>query len=116
MNEPQQFHSQGDQITLCMDHNKHTYSGPLGRALANPAGLGMHEAVLRHTSTGTGLMFFHGSKLIDGLWTTRDIVISNVCVMPFGYGFGDHRMFVFNVTLESLIWSTPTKVVRPSVW
>ncbi len=108
------MHRETRSPSLWTTTNTHTM-GPY-TALANPAGLGMHEAVLRHTTTGIGLMFFHGSKLIDGLWTTRDIVISNVCVMPFGYGIGDHRMFVLNVMLESLIWSTPTKVVRPSVW
>jgi hypothetical protein len=31
----------GDQIILFMDHNKHMYDGPLGRALANTSGLGL---------------------------------------------------------------------------
>jgi hypothetical protein len=97
-----------------MDHNKHTYNRPLGCAFAGPARLGMNEAVLRHTGTCTGATLFRGSKSIDGLWTTSNIVIPNVCMMPFGYGIGDHRMFVLNVTLESFIGSTPTKVVRPA--
>ncbi len=99
-----------------MDHNKHTYNGPLGRALANPARLGMHEAVLRHTGTLTGAAYSHGSKPIDRLWTTSNKVISNLCMMPFIYGIRDHRMFVLNATLESLIGSTPMKVVRPAAW
>jgi hypothetical protein len=32
-----------------MDHNEHTYDGPLGRALSDPEGVGLQEAVLRHT-------------------------------------------------------------------
>jgi hypothetical protein len=35
--------------------------------------------------------------------------------MPFGYGVGNHRMFVLEVTLESLIGKTPTKIVRPAL-
>jgi hypothetical protein len=86
-----------------MDHNKHTYFGPLGRALANTSSLGLQEAVLHHTGTRTGATFFRGSKLIDGLWVSSDIEISNVCIMPFGNGVGDHCMFVLDITVESLI-------------
>ncbi len=57
----------GDRIILFMDHNKHTYNRPLGRALADTSGLGLKEAVLHHTGTQTRATFFRGSKPIDGL-------------------------------------------------
>jgi hypothetical protein len=97
-----------------MDHNEHTYDGPLGRALSDPGRLGLQEAVLRQTGRRTGATFFRGSKPIDGLWVTSNIDIANACVMPFGYGIGDHQMFILNVTMESLIGKNPTKVVRPA--
>ncbi len=97
-----------------MDHNEHTYDGPLGRALSDPKGVGLQEAVLRHTGMRTGATFFRGSKPIDGLWVTSDIDIANACVMPFGYGIGDHRMFILDVTMESLVGKTPIKVVHPA--
>jgi hypothetical protein len=34
--------------------------------------------------------------------------------MPFGYGIGDHQMFVLDIILESLVGRNPTKVVRPA--
>jgi hypothetical protein len=86
-----------------MDHNKHTYDGPLGRALADTFGLALKEAVQQHTGKCTGATFFRGSKPIDGLWVSSKIKIANVCVMPFGYGVGNHRMFMLDITLESLI-------------
>ncbi len=95
-----------------MDHNEHTYNGPLGRVLADTEGLGLQEAVLCHTGKRTGATFFQGSKPIDGLWVTSDLDIANICVMPFGYGIGDHRMFVLDITMESLVGKNPTKVVR----
>jgi hypothetical protein len=95
-----------------MDHNEHTYNGPLGRALSDPEGVGLQEAVLRHTGKKTGATFFQGSKPIDGLWVTSGIEIANACVMPFGYGIGDHRMLIIDVTMESLVGKNPTKVVR----
>jgi hypothetical protein len=48
----------GDRIILFMDHNEHTYDGPLGRALLDPDGLGLQETVLRHTGRRTGATFF----------------------------------------------------------
>ncbi len=93
----------GDQIILFIDHNKHMYYGPLGRDLANTSNLGLQEAVLQHTGTQMGATFFRGSKPIEGLWVSSDIEISNICVMPFGYGDGDHCMFALDITLESLI-------------
>jgi hypothetical protein len=105
----------GDQIILFMVHNNHTYNGPLGRTLADTSGLGLQEAVLHHTGTQMGATFFRGSKLIDGLWVSSNIEILNVCVMPFGYGVGDHCMFVLDIMLESLIGKQPTKIVCPAL-
>ncbi len=108
------WRKEGNRIILFMDHNEHIYDGPLGRALAGTDGLRLQEAVLRHTGRKTGATFFRGSKPIDGIWVTSDIDISNACVMPFGYGIGDHRMFIFDVTMESLIGKNSTKVVQPA--
>jgi hypothetical protein len=47
------------------------------------------------------------------MWVWSDIDISNACVMPFGYGMGDHRAFILDVPLESLIGLDPVKIVRP---
>jgi hypothetical protein len=109
-----QWHLEGDKIILFMDHNKHIYDGPLGRALSDPGGLGLQEAVLRQTGRRTGATFFQGSKPINGLWVTSDIDIANACVMPFRYGIGDHQMFILDITMESLIGKNLTKVV-PSI-
>ncbi len=105
----------GDRIILFMDHNEHTYNGPLGRALADTSGLMLKEAVLQHTGKRTGATFFRRSKPIDRLWVSSKIEIANVCVMPFGYGVGNHWMFVLDITLESLIGKSPAKIVRPAL-
>ena len=94
-----------------MDHNDYVYDGQLGRALADPDGPGLCKAILYHTEKRTRATFFRGSKPIDGLWVTSDINISNACVMPFGYGVEDHRLFVLDVMIESLIGTCPSKIV-----
>jgi hypothetical protein len=97
-----------------MNHNEHTYDGPLGSALADMSNLGLREAVLHHTGTQMGATFFRGSKPINGLWVSSDIDTANVCIMLFGNGVGNHCMFVLNVTLESLIGKMPTKNSKSS--
>ena len=91
----------GDKIMLFMDHK-------------NPDGLAMKEAVYDFTGEKIGPTFFRGSRPIDGLWITDDINISNACVMPVGYGIGDHRMFIIDIPLICLVGEDPIKVVPAS--
>jgi hypothetical protein len=55
-----QWQSEGDRIILFMGHNEHTYNSPLGRVLTDMEGLGLQEAVLRHTCKRTGATFSGG--------------------------------------------------------
>jgi len=103
----------GDRIILFMDHNEHAIKGPLGRELGKKDGLDLREAILQYTGKSPGATFFRGSKPINGIWVSGDLDISNACVMPFGYGVGDHRAFVLDLPLESVIGINPVKIVRP---
>jgi hypothetical protein len=47
--------------------------------------------------------FFRGSKPIDGVWATQDIVITHACVMLAGFGIEDHQMFVIDVQEETIL-------------
>ncbi len=104
----------GEQIVLFMDHNKHIYDGMLGKALSNRDGLNLQEVILKQTGAPTGATFFRGSQPIDGLWASDNLDISNVCVMPFGYGVGDHRAFILDILLQSLVGVNPVQIVRPA--
>jgi hypothetical protein len=101
----------GDKIMLFMDHNKHITNGLLGKELGDRNELDLREAIFQHTGTSPGATFFRGFKPIGGLWVLGDIDISNACVMPFGYGVGDHRAFVLDLPLESLTGVDPVKIV-----
>jgi hypothetical protein len=102
----------GDKIILFMDHNEHVINGPLGKELGDRNGLDLQEAIVQHTGTSPGATFFRGSKPIDGIWVSNNLDISNASVMPFGYGVGNHRVFVLNIPLESLIGMDPVKIVQ----
>ena len=47
------------------------------------------------------------------MWVSGDLDISNACIMPFGYGVEDHRAFVLDILLESMVGIDPVKIVRP---
>ena len=79
---------------MCMDANEHIYKKSLGKSLTKTSGLAMNEVVGAFTNEPLGATFFRGSNPIDGVWATLDIVVTGTCVMPVGYGVGDHHMFV----------------------
>jgi hypothetical protein len=103
----------GARIILFIDHNKHVTNGPLGKQLGDKNGLNLQEAIVQHTGASPGATFFCGTKPINGMWVSDDLDISNACVMPFGYGVGNHRAFILDVPLELLIGTDPVKIVRP---
>ena len=75
----------------------------------------MKEVVGEFTARQFGATYFRGSKPIDGVWTTGDITVTNACVMPVGFGLGDHRLFVIDFATTTLVGSGTTTVVRPTL-
>ncbi len=70
----------------------------------------MKEVVGEFTGCKVGSTYFWGSKPIDGIWATADVEISNACIMPVGYGIGDHRMFIVDIVKSSLVGDTPFRI------
>ena len=103
---------QGDRLIVCMDANEDIYKKSIGKTLVGNKELGMGEAVGDFTGKRVGATFFRGNKLIDGVWTTDDIVITGVCIMPAGFGTGDHRLFVLDFLTSSLVGHNQPKIVR----
>jgi hypothetical protein len=97
-----------------MDANDHIYKGLIGQSLTNEAGLGMKEVIKDFTGEELGPTFFRGRIPIDGIWTTTDVQIANACVMPAGYGIGDHRLFVVDIVSSSIIGTDPPRIQRPT--
>ena len=101
----------GDKIILLIDHNKHATNRLLGILLRDRNRLDLREAIVQLTGTSPGATFFRGSKPINKIWVSGNINISNACVMPFGYGVGNHCAFILDAPLESLIRVDPVKIV-----
>ena len=106
------WRDEGDRLVVCLDANEHIYRKSIGKSLTNLEGLNMSEVVGEFTGKSLGPTFFRGGKPIDAVWATQDIVVTHACVMPAGFGNGDHRMFVIDFQEESLIGIEPFKVQR----
>ena len=107
-----QWREEGDRIIVCLDANENIYTKRIGHALTAVDGLAMREVVGDYTGRQIGATYFRGSQPIDGVWATRDIEILNACVMPVGYGMGDHRCFVIDIATASMVGRSPVKVKR----
>ena len=80
--------------------------------LTNVEGLAMNEVVGLFKGKKVGPTFFQGSSPIDGVWTTLDITIANECIMPVGYGTGDHCIFIIDIMASDIIGYNYQKIAR----
>jgi hypothetical protein len=69
----------------------------------------MKEVVGDYTGRWIGQHIFWGQLPIDGVWATRDVTVANACIMPAGYGIGDHRLFVIDLHTSSLVGTGPLR-------
>lgn len=104
---------EGNRLVVCLDANENIYRKSIGKALTNTEGLGLKEVVGSFTGRQIGPTYYRGRTPIDGIWATPDISIAGACIMPAGFGIGDHRMFVIDLHTDSLIGLQPQKIVRP---
>jgi hypothetical protein len=86
----EEWRNKGDRLIVCLDTNKDIYKKSIGKALTNKDGLHLSVVVGDFTGKQIGATFFHRSKPIDGVWATPDIVITHACIMPAGFGVGNH--------------------------
>jgi hypothetical protein len=107
------WREQGDRIIVCMDANEDIYRKSIGRTLTDEEGLNMREVVGDYTGQKIGATYFRGSKPIDAVWATPDVEVVGACVMPAGFGVGDHRLFQVDFRATSLVGAAPPKIVRP---
>ncbi len=92
---------------MCLDANEDIYEKSFGKSLTKQDGLNMLEVVGDFTGKKIGSTFFQGSKPIDGIWAMPELVVTHACVMPVGYGVGDHWLFVVDFQERSLIGKAP---------
>ncbi len=103
-------------MILCLGASKNIYRGELGGELTDLHSLGMKEVVGECTTRRLGAIFFQGSVPIDAVWATSNVAVVNACVMPVGYGVGDHCLFVVDFATALLVGTgCSQQIVRPAL-
>jgi exonuclease III len=105
--------SAGKRIVVMLDANEDVYRGDIGRCLTDENGLDLVEAVSRTCGKKLSATHFRGSKPIDAVWVSKELEVINAAAMPIGYGVGDHRMFVLDITTKSMVGFNPQPVKHP---
>ena len=95
-----------------MDAKEEIYKKSIVKSITARDGLNMNEVESTFTGKKIIATFFRGSKPIDAVWSTPDIVVVGACVMPAGYGVGYHRLFALDFLTSSLIGQTPPRIIR----
>ena len=109
-----EWHAAGEKIILFMDHNKHVINGKLGKALADKEGLDLQEAIVQHTGASPGATFFPRFQANQWAMDINNLDVSNACMMPFGYGIGNHRALILNIPIKLLVGIDSVKILRPA--
>jgi hypothetical protein len=105
---------EGNHLIVCLDAKIHIYKKSIGKALTDIDGLAMREVVGDFTHQPVGPTYFRGSKPIDGVWVTSDILVCNAAIMPVSYRIGYHRLFVIDFSTADMIGISYQKVARPT--
>ncbi len=109
----QKWRADGDRLIVCLDANEDIYRKSIGNTMMSVDGLAMREVVGEFTGKRIGPTYFHGKKPIDGIWATSDIQVVRACIMPVGYGIGDHWLFIVDFLGSSCLGTNLKKIVRP---
>jgi hypothetical protein len=112
MAQLRRWQQDGDKLIVCLDANEDIYPKLIGKALTDINRLAMKEIVGKFTHQLVGLAFFRGSKPINGVWSSSEIIISNACSMPAGYSIGDHGLFVIDFRVQDIIGQSPQHILR----
>jgi hypothetical protein len=108
------WRKEGRRLIVCLDANDHVYTGRLGKAMVDSPGLDLKESMMHTTGIPLTATYFRGSRPIDAVWATPDIDITNICAMPIGFGIGDHRAFIVDISTRSLVGVDPQPIRRPT--
>jgi hypothetical protein len=93
--------------------NENVYSGAILTALARED-LRMTE--ICYWTTGEHLPPTHsrGSTPIDAVFGTAGLVCSAASLLPYNVGVGNHRVFIVDITLESILGDVFPRVIPAS--
>ena len=101
-------------LIVCMDENEHIYKKGIYEAFTNHNMPNMMEIVRDFTGQKVGATYFRNqpNKTIDGIWATPDMTAIGACILPTGYGVGNHMLFIIDLLTSSLLGCAPSLITR----
>jgi hypothetical protein len=99
----------GEKLILLMDANECLETGQLAKDLI---ALGMHDAIKTRTNSPGPPTFQSGSKQIDGIWMSSDLLAQSASFLPLFVGVGDHRMALVDIPNDMLLGTLLKKISR----
>ena len=106
-----QWKAAGENVLLFVDANSDVYDGILAKAL-NADDINMREVCREILGRKSPNSHHSGSLPITGIFATSGLACSHVLQSGHNFGIGDHRLFVLDVNLASLVGHEFKKLVR----
>ena len=108
-----QWKASRDEILMMGDFNENVYFGAISTALA---GEDLRMTEICYQTTGKHLPPTHscGSTSINAVFGTAGLVCSAASLMPYNVGVGNHRVFIVDITLESILGDVFPSVILAS--
>ena len=111
LSQIRKWRQKGERIILTIDLNEDVCSAQFSEQLNT---LGLHSAIRsRHGSYNVPATQHTGSRPIDDIYITKDILCLRSGFCAFGDGPGDHRSLFADLSLECILGEAPQKIVRP---
>jgi hypothetical protein len=113
LNLIREWKNAGDEIILTGDFNENVYEGHLSQYLLHDD-IRMSELCLRITGSRLPSTHIRGSVPIDTIYATAGVSGKAVTLLPHRSGVGDHRVFVIDVSSESILGDVFPRVIPAS--
>ena len=103
----------GEEIILIGDFNENVYDGLLSQNLLHDD-IRMSELCFRITGSRLPSTHIRGSVPIDAVYATTGVGGLAVTLLPHRAGVGDHRVFVIDISSESVLGDVFPRVIPAS--
>jgi hypothetical protein len=113
LHEISEWRASGHQVILALDANQNVYTGPFATALRDDK-YGMACLFQEATGAEAPNSHFRGSEPITTFFGTGGLTLGDAMAYPHWYGIGDHRVFVLEVSAESLFGGKYPTIGSPS--
>jgi hypothetical protein len=107
------WRQEGDEVILAIDSNQDVYEGKLARCLTEDR---INLSCLMEAALGEKVpnSHFRGQGKITTIFGSPGLVEGHAMCYPHWYGIGDHRVFLLEISANSLFGGIYPAITRPA--